>query len=347
MMELIERYVGAVAERLPEGTREDVARELRANIEDMLPDDAKEEDVRRVLEKLGNPAVLADEYRQAKRYLIGPAMYDTYVFVLKVVLCIATIALAFLSLIGTALDPGNGAVDLIAAAISGAIQGAMMAFLWVTLVFVILERTGALEGQKLFDRKEWTVEDLPPTVVNPKNKIDRTGEVVAIIFIVAFLSIFVLRPELFGWYDRTDSGLQVMPAFDIARLQTYIPAMVVLAVAGLGLAVWKIVAGRWTLPLAGANTVVNLGSGLLACLMLTAHDLVNPGLIPHMEDILGMSAGTLGPILSSVAVAAIVLFVLAGIMDSVMGFLKCGNLRLTDVPERIRTWMEAQRQAGK
>lgn len=34
-MEMIDRYVQAVTERLPEDTREDVARELHANIEDM------------------------------------------------------------------------------------------------------------------------------------------------------------------------------------------------------------------------------------------------------------------------------------------------------------------------
>ncbi|HOK27788.1 MAG TPA: hypothetical protein PLI21_02040, partial [Methanomassiliicoccaceae archaeon] len=79
MMDLIERYIQAVTERLPDGTRDDVARELRANIEDMLPDEAGEEDVREVLEKLGSPSALANEYRQSKRYLIGPAMYDAYI----------------------------------------------------------------------------------------------------------------------------------------------------------------------------------------------------------------------------------------------------------------------------
>lgn len=35
-MNLIDRYVYAVTERLPEDIRDDVSRELRANIEDML-----------------------------------------------------------------------------------------------------------------------------------------------------------------------------------------------------------------------------------------------------------------------------------------------------------------------
>ena len=341
-MELIERYVRAVAERLPEDTRSDVARELRANIEDMLPDGATEQDVRKVLEKMGSPAALANEYRQSKRYLIGPGLYDTYVFVLKIVLCIAPVAIAFLSLAGAVLD-GGSAVDVIAAAIGGAFEGAVQAFIWVTLVFAILERAGVDEGSLPFGHKDWTVDDLPPAVQNPRSKIDRAEEVVAIIFIVAFMSIFVLRPELIGWYDQADGGLQVATLFDLDRLQAYIPAIVVLAVMSFGLSVCKIVAGRWTLPLAGANTLVNLGNGLLACIMLTDRGLWNPAFIDRLEGLFEVSAGTLDAILASGVTAAIVVIVLLLIMDSVMGFLKSKEVRLLDIPERIRAWIGGER----
>ena len=53
-MNLIDRYVYSVAEYLP-GRANDVTRELRSNIEDMLPENHTEEDVYRVLEELGNP----------------------------------------------------------------------------------------------------------------------------------------------------------------------------------------------------------------------------------------------------------------------------------------------------
>jgi uncharacterized membrane protein len=77
-MNLIDSYLHAVTENLPETTREDVISELRANIYDMLPCDYTENDVREVLVKLGNPVRLADDYSERKKYLIGPALYDSY-----------------------------------------------------------------------------------------------------------------------------------------------------------------------------------------------------------------------------------------------------------------------------
>ncbi|PEV02804.1 HAAS signaling domain-containing protein, partial [Bacillus cereus] len=59
-MSLIDMYVHEVAKRLPEQNREDITLELRSTIEDMLPDDYNEEDVKSVLEKLGSPVSLAN-----------------------------------------------------------------------------------------------------------------------------------------------------------------------------------------------------------------------------------------------------------------------------------------------
>lgn len=44
-MNLIDRYVYSVAEYLPGDIANDVTRELRSNIEDMLPENHTEEDV--------------------------------------------------------------------------------------------------------------------------------------------------------------------------------------------------------------------------------------------------------------------------------------------------------------
>lgn len=49
-MSLIDMYVQEVAKRLPEKNREDITLELRSTIEDMLPDDYNEDDVKSVLE---------------------------------------------------------------------------------------------------------------------------------------------------------------------------------------------------------------------------------------------------------------------------------------------------------
>ncbi|MGN1385564.1 MAG: HAAS signaling domain-containing protein, partial [Bacillus sp. (in: firmicutes)] len=61
-MKLIDIYIQEVTRRLPEKSREDIALELRSTIEDMLPDEHTEQDVKAVLEKMGNPATLAGGY---------------------------------------------------------------------------------------------------------------------------------------------------------------------------------------------------------------------------------------------------------------------------------------------
>lgn len=54
-MDLIEKYVYEVVRHLPEDSREDVKKELRSNILDMLAEDYTEDDVRKVLTELGDP----------------------------------------------------------------------------------------------------------------------------------------------------------------------------------------------------------------------------------------------------------------------------------------------------
>ena len=104
-MKMIDRYVYAVTDHMSEDTREDVSLKLRANIEDMLPENPTESDVRVVLEKLGNPNNLANEYYQKKNYLIGPSLYYKYIAVLKLVIYIVSIVFLCITLLKWALNP--------------------------------------------------------------------------------------------------------------------------------------------------------------------------------------------------------------------------------------------------
>ena len=89
--DLIERYLYAVAKRLPKEQRADIEKELAGLIDDMLAEKAaggepSPEDVRAVLLELGKPADLAAKYRGSKNCLIGPDYYGFYITVLKIVL---------------------------------------------------------------------------------------------------------------------------------------------------------------------------------------------------------------------------------------------------------------------
>src|SRR5690606_5733231 len=90
-MNLIDIYIQEVTRRLPEKSQEDIALELRSTIEDMLPDDYTEDDVKKVLTKLGSPAKLASGYQDRPMHLIGPRYFDVYVTLLKMIVPIAAV----------------------------------------------------------------------------------------------------------------------------------------------------------------------------------------------------------------------------------------------------------------
>src|SRR5690349_12729581 len=97
MKDLIERYVYAVTRNLPENQRDDVSKELNATIEDMVADRMKKSTksrnkvIRDVLNELGRPEKLAENYTNSKNYLIGPEWFFQYKKVLFIVLKIAPI----------------------------------------------------------------------------------------------------------------------------------------------------------------------------------------------------------------------------------------------------------------
>lgn len=334
-MEWIDRYVIAVTERLPEDTREDVAKELRTNIEDMLPEDATESDVRVVLEKLGNPVTLSNEYRQEKKYLIGPALYDNYFSVLKLVVGIAVVVFIFLSLLGIIAKPINSegiikfTTDFSISLLSAAMEGAVQAFLWVTVVFVILERTGVSEGKLPFGKKKWTVDDLQTMSISGKERISRGEPIASFICTIIFTALFIFQPQLIGWYEGGENGLTLIaPVFQINHLQVYIPAIILLAVIQFSISAYKFISMRWTLPLAIVNTLNNLALSILTYFMLSDKSLFSMEFISHIADVVKMPLSQLTIMWQRSISVFITIFVLACALDSVMGFVKCRKLSI-------------------
>ena len=88
-MELLDRYLQAVKKHLPWKGQDDILAELRANLESQLED--KEAGLGRPLttpeaeawlREIGPPMQVAARY-QSQQYLIGPAVFPTYWFVLR------------------------------------------------------------------------------------------------------------------------------------------------------------------------------------------------------------------------------------------------------------------------
>src|SRR3569832_448970 len=104
-MQLLERYLQAVGTNLPQKKRDDILREIRANILEGVEDKESElgraltlEEEEAVLKQYGNPVVVGMRY-WPKQNLIGPSLFPYYVHVLKLVIPLAAVIAAAISLL--------------------------------------------------------------------------------------------------------------------------------------------------------------------------------------------------------------------------------------------------------
>src|SRR5262245_43258772 len=94
--ELLDRYIYAVKMRLPPDKMEDIAAEVRSNLESQVEDQAmalgrelRPEEVSAILKQHGHPAKVAHQYReQPGRGLISPVLFPFYWFSLRAILAL-------------------------------------------------------------------------------------------------------------------------------------------------------------------------------------------------------------------------------------------------------------------
>lgn len=327
-MKLIDRYIYAVTGYLPEENREDVGRELQSNIEEMLPDNPSEDAVYKVLVDLGNPWELASEYNSKKRYLIGPRYYDKYISVLKLVVGICIAVFLSLEAVVWILEPQNSGFiyndigSMIAAMISAAFEGTLQGVAWVTIIFVLLERSGVATGGLPFAKKEWTPDDLPEGPVNYSGKISRVETGISMFFTILFTALIVLKPQLIAVYlQGNNNTLTSTSLLNIERLQIYIPIIVILVIVNVGVLVWKLVAGRWNLPLAISSGIANGAECVLLITMLSDKSIFNTEFSITISNLLSVSNENILMWLERSAWITLVVIVTVYIWETISPFL--------------------------
>lgn len=215
-MELLDRYLQAVKRHLPWERQDDIIAELRANLEAQLEDKEAElgrpltkEESEEWLKHFGSPLQVAGRY-QRQQYLIGPAVFPVYWFVLRLSLTWC----AAIYMIAKAVEiAANGAS-------AGAIIGAIAYLPWVllinaavvTLVFAGIEAAGTRYPGKCVPMAPmapaWSPADLPPLGADGKKKPRSFAKALAeVIFGFLFLGWLLLVPHypylMFGpgaWY---------------------------------------------------------------------------------------------------------------------------------------------------
>lgn len=292
-MKLIDIYIQEVTRRLPEKMRTDIALELRSTIEDMLPGHYSEEDVKVVLNELGNPAVLASGYKDQPMHLIGPRYFDLYVSLLKmivpIVAVISLITVITQNIIGYS---GEGAIlnivfNIIGEGIWTSIELAIQMFFWLTITFVVIERVDKEKDEQplTLNMKKWTADELKRVTYIPKKKAISKFEVFGgLMWTAIWATLYFYANQVVGVYEGSGNGLEfVMPALNQEVLQQYLPIILIIIGLEIAMAIYKLLEEQWTKRMAIFNTIHQIIISIVFIIIIT--NSMNQEFIVYMTDI--------------------------------------------------------------
>lgn len=302
---LTERYIAATVKSLPAASEADVRAELEASIADAIearveqgepPADAEHA----VLSELGDPGVLAARFADRPLQLIGPRYYLTWWRLLKLLLLIVPPV----AIVGSALAQslaGAPLGEIIGSSIGVGFSVVLHVAFWVTLVFAVLDRTGADTGLR------WDVSQLP----EPQHPAAGRAELIASLVLLSITAGALLWDRFVGlvWLNG-----QALPILNPQLWPWSATGMFILLGAQAALAIGIFAVGRWNALFAIMNTAIAALFISLSLTLLGRGELFNPEFIDFAFTKNGVSADTMRT-LAIITGFSIVGFSVWGIID--------------------------------
>jgi hypothetical protein len=281
-MNLIDRYVTEVGKHLPRKNRQDIQRELRSTLEDMLADRSEttgqpmdEAMTVALLKEYGSPEKIASSYAP-HRYLVGPRLYPLFLMVTQIVVTVLFCVMLALMVLGLSRSGFSGQ-DFLRAVGQFAmnfVTGAVTAFGYIVLTFAIIDRSMSAQAVAAELEEEKGVWDPLALAREPDpDQVKPAESIVAILFLLLGLALFNLYPQWVGAWFMIDGEWTHIPMLSAAFF-TYLPWINILIILEIGLHLVLLRRGHWGTSTRLANIVLNLAGILLAVAMLTGPALV-------------------------------------------------------------------------
>lgn len=267
-METVDRYMNAVAQALPERRRDEITRELRANILDSLESIREQQgrepttgEIAAVLVALGHPQQVAASFLPPQQ-LVTADLFPLYRqslhygVILVFILGLIQFSISFLS---------SGYMDFIGL-FHGFVMKGLITFTVITGLFYLFSNPPG--GKPLFSPYQcWSPEKLPP-VSRPWQRIN-SGEQ-GVDFASDLFFLLLLNYSLWMPSEQV-SRLAVVFADPVRQ---WIPLLSGVMIVSLLFGLWNMVYRYWTIPKLVIETLINLS---LAVLLLK---------VSHLEQIL-------------------------------------------------------------
>lgn len=265
---MIRNYLYTVGKYLPASQRDDILKDLEANIYELLEEahgdrEYSPKEIEDVLYKMGNPKRVAESYLERPRYLIGPQYIDLYLLVVKVALLGISIGLLVVSIIKFIFDG-----DLLQSLLSlvGGIWNAGLVMVGiVTIIFSLVEHYGKEEDFPIGNEDEkWSLDTLeqPPEETDRIKTSDLIFESIFILIFLAFLNHGLPLTMIYG------EKAFVFLNYEI--LSPYIPWINLVLGLNLLLNIYLLIKRRWSILTRLLSIAFDVaGTGILAVLALT------------------------------------------------------------------------------
>ena len=268
---LVDLYLAAVGQHLPQDKSHDILAEMREAIESQI--DAREEGggqldtegVSGVLKGFGPPMVAASQYAERDR-LIGRDIYPFFWPTARALVGIVAAASILLAAIG-ALTAGEW-IGFVPRALSNFLELALPAFAAMTVIFIVLDRTDA--GRRI--AASWNPKSLPEShIAKPKPLFD---SIVGLGFDVLFILWWARLVDFSGLAGGREASVQLNWAGAWGDFHT-----VILALAGLSAAahLWDILHPGWSRLRSAASIVGHLAGAYVFARLATSPPLLVEG----------------------------------------------------------------------
>lgn len=271
-MELVKRYIAAVQRELPEDKRQEIGRELNANIMDQLDalaeqcgSDLNEQQVAEVLQVMGHPQQIARQFCPLTPLIperLMPLYKHTMFMVLGVLFVLQVVFMTKIWLTGTDI----GLILFIMGLASGFLEDAVFAFTAITLGFAVMPVNTQPDKRKAYSR--WRPQNLPPVSADWQHI--SLSDIFTDLATYIFPLLLIWLPLWQQWFATADPVSSVFTEQSLHLLMWFSPVILL----GLLNSLWQLHRRLWNKQLLLLNVVVNLAFVVMFLLLAAAGPLL-------------------------------------------------------------------------
>lgn len=238
---MIKDYLYAIGKYLSPSQREDVLKEIQANLFDYLEEnygdkeEYSDEEIEAAILKMGNPKEVAQAYSDRPRALIAPPLLDIYYLLLKIVIPAVSLGLIIANVISI---KDNSEVGMTVLKIIGDIWSASLTVVgMMTIIFALLQKY--LPDKDLEIKENWTVKNLEKAP-DLKEKVSTVESIFGIAFAVLGLLFF----NGSGFLIVSDS-VNIIPVLNTSVFRNYLPLINISLILSLILHIFLLIKRKW------------------------------------------------------------------------------------------------------